>query len=456
MMPGQRIPAREVQTIGPRSEALIRGGSALEREAVLDRLEGKKTALLHAAMQGSVDADEAATQRDAYAKRMADHQAHLEEVRSSMDADAAALGRDKIVEPTPNFAQVLGVALGGFAHGFSGGKIQNTAWEIVKKQMENDLQVQQMRINSKRGALDAKQRQFQNLVQTYGMDSAKDMWAASQRDYAAAKIREAAAASGIPEIQAEAEAKIKEMKGEEMKLMGSAWLKYQQPTATAPQYMVRNAEGSLIPIPVGSAKAFEQESKLAEQRVAHGNKLEEKFIDVAARREEAAGKGDDVASKGAAEIAKQRQAAGLPKSEAMLSRAQQDLTKAPKISFAKTVLSGVLAPPWMPETMRGAVKSAVLDDSEQAREQSHQAVVNQYINDVTGSGGSLTEMDRIQLAAGNKHSPEARARFYQYVGEQYKSQDRNIKAGQAPAAVEKFKEQSEGLAPRKFKEGKVE
>jgi hypothetical protein len=270
MTPGQSVPAREVLTAGPTQMALMNRSFQLQQEANRDLVEGKKSAALHEAMGAQVDADEARKQEAEAIARQRAQMAHLAQVQQSMNDDTAALAKDKITAPEPNMLQIIGVALGAFANGFSGGRVQNVAWDIVRKNLDDQVAAQQSAINSKRTALDAKQRQFQNLVQTYGMDPAKDLYAAALRDRVAAEARQRAAASAIPQIAAEGDARAKELEAEADKLRASAFVGYRQASATAPQYMVNG-----IPIPVSGQTAFQTLEKGQERGEEHGYKLEE-------------------------------------------------------------------------------------------------------------------------------------------------------------------------------------
>jgi len=272
MTPGHAIPAHEFQTVGPTTMALWNEGEKKQEAAQMMAAEGHKTAALHTAMQAQADKDAALQQEQRAQAAMQARQQHLMQVQEQMNRDADALGKEKDFGPRgTNLGEVLAVALGGFAHGFSGGKIQNLAWDIVRKRMDDDVAAKAAAFGAKRASFDAKQRQFNNLVQTYGMDPAKDMWAAAQRDRVAADIKLQAASSSIPEIQAAAEAKMADMQGEADKFRAKAFVGYQQASATGPTYGDENLPGVALSQKEHNARMLKKEERGEE----HGYKLEE-------------------------------------------------------------------------------------------------------------------------------------------------------------------------------------
>jgi hypothetical protein len=426
--------AHEAPNRGPTQAALVnRSYDTLADTAGAVR-ESHKTQGLNEAMSASVREDDAAS-AEAIAndkrQKMLDEAADIQRDINGM-TKSIARGPEATQLDTGNKAlAALAVGLGAFGATFSGTG-RNYAQEIIDKTIDRDVAQKRAAFEAKKTQLGAKQDAFGQLVQKYGMGGAEKMWSAAHAEKLMAQADQLAAAKGISQADAG----------------------YQQTIGELAARKDRDSAAAITFVQAAKGKDWVWDPDLR-MHVPYDMYLsdaqEQRKILLRAQAE-----GKDQTQQEAAQIAKERAAQKLPQGEAIIKRAEEDLSKAPKISTSKAMMSDfITGNRFMPDALQNAYKSWLMDDNEAAREQSHTIAVNRYINDVTGAGGGPEEMKRIQEAAGTaKTDPEARRRFYADMKEFYQAQDQNIRAGASRGARARYDRANEEEKPARVPEKK--
>lgn len=445
---GASTPAHERAGIGPTQAALLGKASETERNAAGDVHDSERTQMLHNAMGASVREDEAREEMRVQGKARADHVAELDRIQGDIANDVKQLGSMKVdnnqfyknAGTGGTISAILGAALmnGAAVLRGSGG---TPGSDMLNKLIDRDVAAQRAAIEDKKAGIQTKQSQFGVLAQKYGMSGAESIWKQAALDKAAAQADQIAASNGI--------AKSDQNYATIMGTIGAARAKEQ---AQSIQYVQAHGGGQQVFDPrIGVPMSVPEYAKWKAANVGatdlegvkHEGAVELKML-------ENEGKKTDKSQEEAAKIAEARERAKLPQGQAMLARAQTDLSKAPNISLVKKGVQSAL-PGFIGRSP--LVQSALYNKDEAAREQSHQAVVNKYINDVTGSGGGEKEMERIQQAAGAAAiDPAARRRFYADMAEWYQAQERNIRAGASSAGKRAFDTSMQAEQPTSIRE----
>jgi len=96
---------------------------------------------------------------------------------SAMNAELASTKIDpgrawKNKHPAQTIMSIIGIALGGFAHGFSGGKIKNSALEMMQKEIDRDIDAQKADVKNKRAAVGEQRTLYAMARERFGDDQA--------------------------------------------------------------------------------------------------------------------------------------------------------------------------------------------------------------------------------------------------------------------------------------------
>ena len=127
------------------------------------------------------DAEMAADQ----AKARAEHQDDLENRQAEIDMLSNEVSNTK-VDPGrfwhkagigKSLLAVLGVALGGFAHGYSGGRLKNTALEQLNRVIDRDVAAQQHDIANRRAGIKTKRTLYAMARERFGDEEQAAMFA---------------------------------------------------------------------------------------------------------------------------------------------------------------------------------------------------------------------------------------------------------------------------------------
>lgn len=158
------------------------------------------------AEQAKADADRMAED----AKRQAQLQADVDKRMTEMDALQAEVRATKI-DPSnyfssqPAWAKVLSlisVGLGGFAQGYSGGRLPNTALDMLNRAIDQDIEAQKANLATKRGAVAEAGNMYGLARQRLGDDRAAAEWVRSQqREMVANTLRRFEAEARDPQLQ---------------------------------------------------------------------------------------------------------------------------------------------------------------------------------------------------------------------------------------------------------------
>lgn len=170
----------------------------LQKEAALADLETER-----AGMGYDIAAQERYNQAAAKAEQVdAEQQARWERMRTEFDQAQAKRLRDMEdlkteiaatkIDPQNYWAKgsgfgqalsLLAVALGGFAEGYSGGRLKNTALDQLNRNIDQDIEAQKANLATKRGALAESQNIYGLARQKFGDDqSAMDYTRARQNE----------------------------------------------------------------------------------------------------------------------------------------------------------------------------------------------------------------------------------------------------------------------------------
>jgi len=82
--------------------------------------------------------------------------------------------------PAATIMSMIGIALGGFAHGFSGGKIQNTALQMMQKEIDRDIDAQKSDLANRRASLAQKKTLYGMARERFGDEQMAHQWALKQ------------------------------------------------------------------------------------------------------------------------------------------------------------------------------------------------------------------------------------------------------------------------------------
>lgn len=427
-------PARERPNQGPTQSALVDRSYDTLAQTAEGISEAQKKQHLQDAMTATVREEDAqAREADAAAvrQRYQDDAAAIQKDIDGMTKELAHGPESTELDAGNKGLAALAVGLGAFGAGY-GGTGRNYAQEIIDKTIDRDVAKKRAQFEAKKSVIGAKQDAFGNLVQKYGMSGAEKMWAAAHADKLIAQADKLAASRGI----------------------GQADAGYQQTIGELAARRDREKAAAITFVQASKAKDWVWDPDLRMHVPAdEWRKWKMGMISDAAK---AQASGKDEVQQEAAQIAKERASQKLPQGEAIIKRAEEDLSKAPKISTGKAMLDDfITGNRFMPDALQNAYKSWLLDDDEAAREQSHKIAVNKYINDVTGAGGGPEEMRRIQEAAGAaKTDPDARRRFYADMKEFYQAQDQNIRAGASRAARRRYDQGADDEKPVRVPEKK--
>lgn len=158
------------------------------------------------AEQAKADADRMAED----AKRQAQLQADLDKRMTEMDALQAEVRATKI-DPSNYFSSqpawakmlsLISVGLGGFAQGYSGGRLPNTALDMLNRAIDQDIEAQKANLATKRGAVAEAGNMYGLARQRLGDDRAAAEWVRSQqREMVANTLRRFEAEARDPQLQ---------------------------------------------------------------------------------------------------------------------------------------------------------------------------------------------------------------------------------------------------------------
>lgn len=283
--------AHEVNLMGPTQRKLLDTATESRVQGELEHAHGQATAFTTAARNAQTAAETAAGHEAGAANALADKQRRIDDAQVEATKAVQAAGSLK-VDPNhlwnssstmSNIGTLIAVGLGGFGAGLTGGR--NQAWDIIRSKMDDDVKAQMANIEGARGAAQSKQNVVSSLVQRFGQDPARDMLSAAQRERVAAEVEKRAAESKVPEVMANAEQAVKNLRAEAAEFTAKAGIRFEQTktVAAAPQYMVNG-----IPIPLSAEKAFAAVEKRQEMGAEHGYKMEEQANKPEAAKDHAA------------------------------------------------------------------------------------------------------------------------------------------------------------------------
>ncbi len=140
---------------------------------------------------GAYETAGAAAERDrqeAWQKRQAEHRADMERRIGEIDQLNNEIANTKL-DPGRwwknrgagrSILALIGLGLGAFAEGYSGGKLKNRAAEMIERAIDRDIDAQKSDMWNKRAALKGKQTLYGMARQRFGDDRQAEMFARSQ------------------------------------------------------------------------------------------------------------------------------------------------------------------------------------------------------------------------------------------------------------------------------------
>lgn len=171
---GMRIPLRGAQELG-----------AIEQERLAMRADlGERDLKAQEEAAARIEQDEAIFQQ-----QKQEMEAELVNRRKEMDGLRTEIAATKIdpqnyFSSQPTWAKVLSlisVGIGGFASGWSGGRLQNTALQQLNEAIDRDIEAQKANLATKRGALAESQSLYGMARQRLGDDQQAFLFAKSRQ-----------------------------------------------------------------------------------------------------------------------------------------------------------------------------------------------------------------------------------------------------------------------------------
>jgi len=210
LIPGRTSPAHEVADIGPTQAKIADAAFGVQNEGAERAHDITGRQYLNQAMAAQVRIDDAARQQAEATAARTKFMQDAQKVEQDVNQQVQQLANTKI---NPNRSwenrsalskglDLLAVALGGFAQGHSGGRIPNLAMQALQKETDDDIEAQKASMENRRNAIAAKNSQFSQLVQRYGMSGAEQMWGAAQTQRLMAEADQMAARNGISQNDA--------------------------------------------------------------------------------------------------------------------------------------------------------------------------------------------------------------------------------------------------------------
>lgn len=142
-------------------------------------------------LAGAYETAGAAAERDrqeAWQKRQAEHRADMERRIGEIDQLNNEIANTKL-DPGRwwknrgagrSILALIGLGLGAFAEGYSGGKLKNRAAEMIERAIDRDIDAQKSDMWNKRAGLKGKQTLYGLARQRFGDDKQAEMFARSQ------------------------------------------------------------------------------------------------------------------------------------------------------------------------------------------------------------------------------------------------------------------------------------
>lgn len=443
---GAGIPQHEALRVGPTAIGYLNAADAAKMQGAETSAEYEKKAALQQAMAATVTRDEAQAQIQAAQEAQAAHQKALTDAGAKVQEATQAPQATPITDywaDRSTFQRVgtaLMIGLAGFGQAISGDKGQNPAMQMLQNEMDRDLRTKQLRFQQQteasKGKKDVAQQQFDNLVKQVGMDSAKDIWAAGQRQKVAAQADIAAAEAKIPQTDANLAS-----------LKASLLAQADERKANAVQLIAaQGGQQQYIHPDLGVPMSRKEYLDYVQKRSLEGQQQEGR-VQIEGLKTGAKG------GEGTKFIAEKLQAANIPRTLSAIDDAAKDYgagTGKP-VSDSGVGVSGKYVwdnlGPKAYETLYGA-KAA-------QREQNWTIVKDETLKTLVGRV-TPAMYDRMQSALDGANTVESRQHLLDVTRKQLQSQTNTIKAGAGQGASAAFEENLGAVSPQKIDAEPVE
>jgi len=429
-------PAHESLQAGPTQIGLLNRATEGRVGGVEEATRLQQEAVLRQAMQASVAREDAEARAQGAAQAMAAHQKRLDDAN-----DRIGQANQRLQQQVPitdywsdrgigkQIVAGLSIALSEFGKALSGAGGPNPALQMIQQDMDRDLKTKELRAQQQeRGAMlarDVGQQHFDNLVREFGLDPAKDIYAGAMRDKLAAEAEMRAAATKLPEIQAQAATVAANLRAEADDYKAKALLKY----VGAGGRMVFDPQIG-YPVPETEYRKFKVD--MAKEGVQQQGRET-----LASMK----GEGGEHADINRRFIADKMQTAQIPGTIAALDQAAKGLQGNDSgMSIPARQIYG------HGEYGR-ALYGKLFGEAAAQREQAWGNVTSQVIHSLTGAQANAEEIKRYKAMLDGAGTVEARANAIQKARETLLEKQRNILAGAGPRAATEYLQNMQDLTP---------
>lgn len=428
-------PGGEVPTVGPHAQKLLELADEAQSYAATEVAKERDSRFFKNYLQAQVDEESAQAQMAGAEAKREEFLGKVDALQNEIKGEVARLATikedpDRLWNSKSDAQKVgafIAIGLGGFLRSHNGGR--NVALDQINHEVERDIQAQRTNYERQANSVRARQSEFGQLVQRYGMTGAEQIYGAAQTRAIMARAAKMAAQNGISETAVQYQSFIGDLDAAAAR-REAAGLKLVAPSLTqqAPVYFdERIGHGK---VPLTAKQVFDLDSKLVEEGAKAGSKQQ------------------DTIGQETRFIAEKMGTKDLPEVRAAIDSAMADMPDGKDVNGIGIAASRVYEKsPALYESLYGADAAR--------REQKWQTVRNKVINQLSGGSVSDSELARMQKQLDGANDAAARRTALEEAKRVLNSAEANIYAGVSKEAEGKYRKRRGELTAPVIREQEV-